>query len=85
MNRRPNLLRTALAIVAGVLFALAAAGPAAAAPVPFTTGDTGENLCTVYSTTGEADWPDIVIQPEVDIVGTASTTILDDRPCLGVE
>ncbi|MCD0444697.1 hypothetical protein LO763_13800 [Glycomyces sp. A-F 0318] len=84
MTRLPSLLRGAIALVAGVLFALAAAAPAAAAPVPFTVSDTGEDYCTFYEATGEAEWPDFVVQPTVAITGKASTTIADDRPCLDV-
>jgi hypothetical protein len=84
MTRLPRLLRGALALAAGVLFALAPAAPAAAAPVPFTVDDTGEDLCTAYEATGTAEWPDIVLHPTVAFEGKASTTIADDRPCLGV-
>ena len=85
MKRPLHPLRGALALLAGILFALGAAAPAAAAPVPFTVGDTGEDYCTLYEATGTADWADIVIRPSVDIEGKASTTIVDDTPCLDVE
>lgn len=84
MTRLPRLLRGALALAAGVLLALAAAAPAAAAPVPFAVSDTGEDYCTFYEASGEAEWPDIVIQPTVAVTGKASTTVADDRPCLDV-
>ena len=84
MKRLPGLLRGALAPAAAVLFVLAAAAPAAAAPVPFTVDDLGENYCTYYEATGAAEWADIVIQPTVAITGKASTTFIDDRPCLDV-
>lgn len=83
MRRVPTLLRAALAIVAGVLFAFAAASPASAAPTPFAVSDIGEDLCTHYESTGTANWPNFVVAPTVEIAGTASTFIQGDR-CLHV-
>ena len=84
MNRIPNPLRAAIALAAGVLFALAAATPAAAAPTPFTVSDVGEDLCTHYESVGEADWPAFVVAPTVNLTGTAATTYLDKQFCLDI-
>ncbi|MEU6859824.1 hypothetical protein AB0B28_13245 [Glycomyces sp. NPDC046736] len=84
MRRLPHLIRGALALTAGVLFALVVAAPAAAAPIPFVVNDVGEDACTFYEAAGDAEWEDLIIQPTVDIVGKASTTVEDER-CLDVE
>jgi uncharacterized membrane protein HdeD (DUF308 family) len=84
MRRLPSPLRTVLAFAAGVLFAIAAASPAAAAPIPFTVDDLGEDGCTHYEASGTAEWPDMGVQPTVAFEGKASTTVADDRPCLDV-
>jgi hypothetical protein len=83
VKRLPTLLRIALAITAGLLFAFAAATPASAGPTQFTVVDVGEDICTHYESTGTADWPDIVVAPTVEIEGVA-TTYLEGSPCLDV-
>jgi hypothetical protein len=75
-------LRSALAVVAGVLFAFAAS-PASAAPTPFVVTDTGEDICTHYESNGTANWPDIVVAPTVEIEG-AAITYLEGEHCLDV-
>ncbi|WP_030159284.1 hypothetical protein [Glycomyces sp. NRRL B-16210] len=85
MHRPPSPLRVAVAIVAGVLFAFAAASPASAAASQFEVKDLGEDLCTEYYSAGEAEWPRIIVVPTVDVVGKATTTKHYDRPCLRVE
>jgi hypothetical protein len=85
VNRVPTPLRACLASAAGILFALAAATPASAAPTPFSLNDIGEDLCTDFDTVGTADWPAIVVAPTVEFAGTGATTLVDDeRPCLDV-
>lgn len=93
MQRPPDLWRALLALGAGLVLAGALASPAAAdhpeyAPTPFSVGQTGEDLCTVFHTRGEASWP-AVHEPETPSVRIeGSGEILPPRPgevCLQVE
>lgn len=84
-NTLRNALRTASAVLTGVLAAFAIATPASAAPIGFSASDKGEDLCTVFETAGEADWfvMSIPEQPHVRLTGKTYTYI-EGGPCLAV-
>jgi hypothetical protein len=84
MNRIPKLLRASLTLVASVLLIFAVASPAFAAPAPFSLSDIGEDACTHYATEGVAEWPNIVLEPTVEIAGLAATTVDTTGHCLDV-
>lgn len=62
MKRLPHLLRSTIAVLAGLLLAGALASPASAddfqsSPTPFELQDVGEDYCTFFNTAGLAAWP----------------------------
>lgn len=81
-----NAVRTALVGLTALFAVLAAAAPASAAPIPYSTSALGEDYCTFYETAGDAEWAEIGFEPTVSFSGKAATTLLrDGRVCLGVE
>lgn len=61
MKRLPDLFRSAIAVLAGLLLAGTLASPAAAEDlahndIPFELQDRGEDLCTEFHTAGLAGW-----------------------------
>ncbi|WP_026929709.1 hypothetical protein [Glycomyces tenuis] len=93
MKRLSRLLRSALAVLAGLLLAASLTAPASAddfqyAPTPFELQDVGEDFCTFFNTAGLAAWP--IAEPSqfptVNIQGDGWISYAPpDTICLSVE